>query len=135
MEKEIVLALRNSCVKVEAIVETCARIDRNKDGAIHLNQFLDVLHDRLGTKGLSPRQIRYITNSLACRPDGSLIRYEELLHLLDIRAVVEEEEHWSMDNYRDNVSQYQKELRAPSSFSQGSVGRWVEEAACPAEIR
>lgn len=154
--------LKDSHVKISTIISRCISIDRNHDGIIHINDLEEILMDYLGADKVPRREIiqlgRILQSQRRNAPEGA-IQFDRLRETIgkvmddfekeNARSKSpkrkgeeehpksrdkgskarseDEEEHWfdPVDEKRKNRSEYEA----------GSIGHFLDEVACPAEVR
>lgn len=129
--------MKNKKVHIDTIVSRCKALDRNQDGLIHISDLEDLLLEYLGTDGISRREMEHL-GRLLCpvnAKDSGSIDYQKL-H--DILAVYDTE----VDKRREYLSREEEKWYDPAEmladrahFRRGSVGDWLQNAACPAEVK
>jgi hypothetical protein len=141
IEDSIVAVLIEKGVKVETIIEKCHRVDKNRDGIIHVNDFTKALNQLLGIYTLTRQQMRYIISNIVCEDNHDLVEFERLDMVIDTRNHVElqAEENWYSDEL-DNTQYMRRSGTVVSERSpqrrhmKGSLGQWIHGVACPSEI-
>lgn len=123
--------LKQHQIKIETILSQCEVIDSNKDGVIHADDLIDVIDDLLPRRGtISRREYHYLIEALG-KGKGSKhhnVRYMKLETVYnDCRRQGQQdvaEERWLEDAYEDEFS-----------GPKGSIGDYLNKAACPSEIQ
>ena len=117
--------MRDEGVKVAAIVSKCERIDRNKDMYIHIDDLEEIIQDSLKTSKLTKREMNFLLGQLTHDRRRGNIEYNHLFDVLEGRNLRKdsERERW-----------YNPEQVADSP-KPGTIGEYLERAACPAEIQ
>lgn len=148
--------LRTAGVRVETIIKRCQTQDRNEDNVIHVDDLEAVLRgllvidprrdDNMPTK----RELRQLFSMMSNSHGRGEVEYPRLLQLLEPAATRRGDgpgaEHW-----RDEESGGRGRGRGAGgreksvsirqsdpdywATSRGSVGEWLANAACPAEIK
>ena len=137
--RQLLLNLQDKRVKPSVLLARLAAMDYNKDGRLHVNDLEEVLVEYLGPENISRRQIVQLARCLLPRnaTDVSIIDYTKLGTLLQAgkqemdkqREYIQQQEEAELWNDRD----YIPNLRA--DHKRGSLGDWLQNAACPAEIK
>lgn len=146
LESSIVATLIDKGIKVETIIEKCHRVDKNRDGIIHVNDFVKALNQLLGIYTLTRKQMKYIISNIACENNPDLVEFELLNSVIDTRGHLElqPEEHWDVEepthstfngtNFNGTDRMLVQDTRIARRHVGGSLGRWIQEQACPSEI-
>ena len=121
--------LRSSGISAESIVESCKELDRNGDGIIHPDDFLDILNDLLPPQTLSRRELRHLRTSLTEGKAFTALHYRRLPDILAFENSKTRREV-SEERWIDEGKVADSESWATRS---GSLGEWLYKAACPAE--
>ena len=120
--------LRQHQIKIETVLSNCEALDSNRDGIIHADDFIDVISDLLPRKTISRREYHYLIEALGKSPGSHHnIRYMKLENLYDTHRRHESQEvreQWHEDAYDE-------EFNGPK----GSIGDFLNKAACPAEVQ
>lgn len=145
--KETIHKVFKDCgVKIESMIDRCEEVDRNNDGIIHLSDFIRVLDRLLGVHAFNRQQMRYLTNFVMCDEHSQNVEYNKLYDLFVTNETRKDFERpsnnrpevWFADQ---NQNPYQG--RGPNrtkknclrSETPGSLGEYMEDYACPSEIR
>lgn len=142
LERSIIELLREKSVRVETIMEHCHRVDRNRDGVIHVNDFRKILDQLLGIYTLSKRQMMFVISNLVCDEQHMFLEYERLDSVIDSRRMnldshnAELVEDWDCTSHALSPlpSSHTDGMGLRGHFTRGSLGQWIEEQSCPAEI-
>jgi hypothetical protein len=115
-------------VKAATVLAYCENLDKNEDNYIHQNDLLEILEHVLGSGSVSLREVRLLSKHLQPTEQGG-INYRKFLTLfVDSLSVTKERaqiERWADD----------EAVHFPKWASKrGSVGEWLKDAACPAEV-
>ena len=148
--------LMNCGVKIETIIDKCERIDRNNDGIIHFNDFLKVLDKLCGVHAFNKQQMRYLTSFMLYDEHLMTVEYNKLYDLFSIHHENQNSNNRNRNNFNNNRSevwtsdhnpqysnqhQHQHQNRSRRigkplrNESVGSLGEFMEDCACPAEVR
>jgi hypothetical protein len=124
-------------IKIVTVINRLEELDANHDGIVHISDLEDVLIDMLGSDAISKRELLHLSRCLQSTgfEDGT-INYRRLHDVLEAPTTSSipsslsrhpgGREHWydpEQANGRRAV------LRS------GSVGEWLQNASCPAELR
>ena len=126
--------LRNKRVKVATIISYCENVDRNGDYLIHFQDLQSILNHALGSEAISAREMQHLVKLItpSRRSEPGIINYRKFLDLFSDSLSKSKTEHnverW---DYEDN-----EEERNDGKWAskKGSVGEWLKNAACPAEV-
>ena len=131
LNKSVLTQLHKQNVKIETIIHSCEMMDRNRDGIIHKIDFLTVLQS-LGLDTLTRAQKNYLLSTTKVDNDCDLVNYSNLNDLENLYANDDSnsEEKW----YEEQSINYSVNPSA-SNFNNNSLGKWIHNYACPAEIR
>lgn len=122
--------LKNHHVKTASVIAHCENLDKNGDYMVHINDLRDVFDYLLGRDSISQRALWILYEYI--QPNDSrekgLVDYRKILEVfsdsLD-NSPLTTNEHWNDDS----------DERAPQwATRRGSVGEWLQRAACPAEV-
>jgi hypothetical protein len=102
-------------------------LDGNDDGLIDINDLEDLLNSLLGENRLSKREYRLLVSAVSSNDGKGSIKYHKLFEVLEPSTKQMEPERW-----RGSVEVNRDERWATRP---GSVGNWLQRAACPAEIQ
>jgi len=150
LESSIIAVLVEKKVKVETIIEKCHRVDKNRDGIIHVNDFVKAINQLLGIYTLTKQQMSYIISNIVCEHNHNLVEFEKLETLIDTRNHVElqPEENWYTEELDSDLRHSgrhdlplvqgtrdtSRDTRIARRHSTDSVGQWIQEYACESEI-
>ena len=120
--------LRQHRVKIETVLNNCELLDSNGDGIIHADDLIDTVDDLLPRKSISRREYHYLIEALGGgKGTQHNIRYmklDDMYERFKKGDQHEEKETWFEDPYEDEFS-----------GPKGSIGDFLNRAACPAEIQ
>mmetsp|Transcript_21521 Transcript_21521/g.36216 ORF Transcript_21521/g.36216 Transcript_21521/m.36216 type:complete len:211 (+) Transcript_21521:26-658(+) len=124
--------LKNHHVKIETIISHCEVIDANRDGIIHADDLIDVISDLLPRRTISRREFHYLIEALGKGSDHGRghkhnIRYMKLEKIYD--NIVYKSQESAREQWHEDA--YDEEFHGP----QGSIGDYLNKAACPSEIQ
>mgnify|MGYP003385721938 CR=1 FL=1 len=121
--------LREHRIKIETILTQCEALDSNRDGVIHADDLIDVINDLLPRKTISRREYHYFIAAL-CQGQGSnhSVKYMKLETFYE--DIMRKHNHQEVQErwYEDP---YEQEFSGP----RGSIGDFLNKAACPSEIQ
>ena len=125
--------LRDAGKKASTIVEKCHGKDKNRDGVVAFDDLDDAFQEVFGPTEhrVSRRELLKLAHIMMDgRFDGSTVSYERLIDVLEpsVKRRDGRGERW-MDDDNGNDADTKWATRP------GSVGEWLKEAACPAEIK
>ena len=133
--------MRAKNVKLTVLMARLSAVDGNRDGIIHSGDLEEVLIDYLGADGISRREILHLSRLLAPlngRDDGA-IEFQRLSDLLSAEGLEldKRDEYLAANPDEDEEKWYDAEDYAMqrARFQRGSVGDWLQNAACPAEVK
>jgi hypothetical protein len=130
--------LLNARVKVAAIVEKCHVKDRNRDGVVAFDDLDDAFQELTGATEfrVSRRELLKLAHVVMDgRFDGTTIQYERLVDVLDpSRRRDARGERW-LDEDGAGSGGFGGDADTRWATRPGSVGEWLKNAACPAEIK
>ena len=155
--------LSRAGVKVARVLQACEDLDLNRDGLVHLDDLEAALSELLRgaevveDRSVNKREMRALMQELTDSRDkvGNKIEYARLLKVLQPREHVkrilkQEPERWHDDDDeavgggRGGSSRGRRHVSVAGgsggdgaywSQSRGSVGEWLANSACPAEIK
>ena len=110
-------------IKLARVVSKCEMIDRNEDGYIHIDDLEDIFGEMMGNGYITQREMRHLSDALEVTTSGKF-EYRKIFDALDIPIPS-----------RDTDEQWFDEEPRKSKAIRGSVGEWLESAACPAEAK
>lgn len=123
---DIVSILKNRLdaanIKVETVIQKCIQLDANQDKIIHMDDLKSVFRHLLGEACPSRRELHALEGLLKVdsRGDISVERLEDLL---------------SADYRPHNQVTFDDEAKKSFHLEAGSLGEWLQRAACPLEIQ
>lgn len=118
-------------IKIASLILRCEGRDKNNDGNIHIRDLKEILNSLLPAKdSLTEREIMFL-NAAFVEYGGSTkngIQYIKLFDVLDESKYGNEKypsEHWFDEEEADSDRW---------ATQKGTLGEWLQKAACPAEI-
>ena len=117
--------MRDEGVKVAALVSKCERVDRNKDTFIHIDDLEEIIQDSLKSSKLTTREMNFLLGQLTHDRRRGNIEYKYLFDVLEGNKVKTESE-------RERWYDPERVTEVPKP---GTIGEYLERAACPAEIQ
>ena len=124
--------LRDSRIKVASIVEKCHGKDKNRDGIIAFDDLDDAFQEITGATEhrVSRRELLKLAHVMMDgRFDGTTVMYERMIDVLEpTKRRDDRGERWMDHDVGDDSD-------TKWAIKSGSVGEWLKEAACPAEIK
>lgn len=124
--------LKQYNIKPASIVHKCEMLDRNKDELLHIDDLHEVFNESLGIRNsLTQREMFHLAASLGGDRNNSkgIVQYKNLFDLLDKKnsSLRESARHSTVRQSRSNNTNW--------ATQKGSVGEWLSQDACPAEIK
>ena len=119
--------LRLHQIKIDTVLSECEIIDTNRDGIIHADDLIDVINDLLPRRTISRREYHYLIEALGKSKGNHNIKYmklEALYEEIKRQGSQNAKERWHEDAYDEEFS-----------GSKGSIGDYLNKAACPSEIQ
>lgn len=154
---------RDNHIKISTIIARCVEIDRNHDGVIHINDLEEILMDYLGALRVPRREVIQLGRILQSRrrdaQEGSIEfdRLEDTIGKVmkemekenekekegQPRASSPEQKRSTSSSRRNKAEDKGEHWYDPvnergnykSTYSMGSIGHFLDEVACPAEVR
>jgi hypothetical protein len=117
---------RTAGVKVSGIVSKCQKIDRNHDYSVHIDDLEDIIQDSLKDNGLTRRELNILFGLITHDKRRGKVEYERLFEILEGKSVDNKDE--------DRPERWFEPGSERSTMKRGSIGEYLESAACPAEV-
>ena len=114
--------LSSAQVKVETVIQMCINLDSNRDKIIHMDDLKSIFRYLLGDACPSRRELHALEGLLKVDSRGD-ISYERLEELL------------SADYHPVNPVNFEDDTKANFQLEVGSLGEWLQRAACPLEVQ
>jgi hypothetical protein len=132
--QEIIIAklskkLRQRGIKVASVVSRCEQLDRNHDYCIHSEDMFEILVSLLGRDMFTMREMHHLACALGNTRGVGQVNYGRLNEVLGAHGGKPSDER---ENWHDDIEQ-REDTRWASK--KGSVGEWLQNSACPAEIK
>lgn len=131
--------LREKRVKINVVVARLAAMDRNQDGLIHISDLEEVLIEYLGVDGISRREVEHLGRLLSNEnfKGRGIIEYRKIVDILKIEDnEYEITANINMEDTKGEIWYDPTDLGGRRvNFDRGSVGDWLQNAACPAEVK
>lgn len=129
--------IERSKVKLPTLVAKLEQADVNRDGIVHITDLEDLLIDTLGPDAVSQREMQHLGRLLQVPGygDGS-IHYERLHDVLELPAQVSKSS--GKGSRREDAKEHwydpSEVAGRRAALKRGSVGEWLQNASCPAEV-
>jgi hypothetical protein len=120
-------------VRVASLVSRCEEADRNNDNLIHENDLYKILMELLGRGAFSQREMHHVSNVLESRYTDGQVDYRRLYEVFNTDGD-EGGAGGSRENWHDENGAAGRGGRG-NALGKGSVGEWLQTAACPAEVK
>ena len=122
--------LRESGVKPATIIHKCEKLDSRNLDTLHIDDVEQVLNEALGRRNsMTQREIHHLTSALHHPSQArGIVRYKDMFDLLDRQESAYRESANRRVFYHTDREQYRTSRR-------GSLGDYLANAACPAEIK
>lgn len=150
--------LRAGGIKVATVISRCEALDRNRDELIHVDDLEKVLRTLLVIDArdednmLTKRELRELNDMMGSGKERGEVEYSRLQTLLEPAAARQQQQQEQSERWRDDIEVSDRCRGAAASSSskaastrrsdpdywatsRGSVGEWLANAACPAEIK
>lgn len=118
--------LKSKNVKAATIVSRCENLDIDGDDVIHMNDLHGVLNQTLGHGTISQREMLALADTIGEGKQRGSIEYKKLIDVLE--GEPDRGERWFDGEEEEPVDRRWATKR-------GSVGEWLKNAACPAEVQ
>ncbi len=117
--------LKTYKIKVATVIARCEDLDRNRDHMINLSDLEQVFEDLLGFETVSTRELRQLAIQLgADKNNRNQVQYNLLYELLD-----------DSSSREPAVERWYDPQEPEEETQKGTVGEWLQKAACPAEVK
>jgi hypothetical protein len=115
---------RTEGVKVSGIVSKCEKIDVNRDFIVHIDDLEEIIQRSLKESRLTRRELNHLFGMLTHDRRRGNIEYQRLYEVIEGKV----------DDNDDDVGRWLNPQMESRSLNPGSVGEFLETAACPAEV-
>lgn len=127
-----------SGAKLATIVGKCELLDRNSDGVLHVDDLEDVIQETLKEQKLTTREMNHLLGSLSRDKRRGNVEYNKLFDVLESTKLESSkknlEEKW-YDRGENGSEQIHAVHSSADLKSPGTVGDFLQRAACPSEIK
>lgn len=128
--QRILLKFKQSDISTNTIIRKCEKIDKSKEGTIHEDDFEEIVQSLLGDHNrLSISEMIYLQTNIVKDNRQGILAYNKLKTFFN-----------ACDQIHKKGTQAEKDMPTnaeldESSLSSGSIGEFLQESACPVEIK
>mmetsp|Transcript_10570 Transcript_10570/g.17230 ORF Transcript_10570/g.17230 Transcript_10570/m.17230 type:complete len:202 (-) Transcript_10570:434-1039(-) len=128
--------LKSKRVKAATVVSYCENLDRNGDSCIHIGDLTHVLQHLCGRNSFSAREMQHLAPHLqshrTLNGERGTIDYMKFLDIFtDSLSYTSDYNKADDERWQDGTN---NGLNTRWATKRGSVGEWLQNAACPAEV-
>lgn len=130
LRNRVFYKFRSSKIKVATIIAKCEKIDNNSDGIIHVDDLEDIIQELLGKHRLTAREMIYLLGQLTHDKRKGKVFYNNIQDFLEPDTPKAGATRWKTSIDHDN-----DDAEISNPLPQGSIGEFLQRAACPSEIK